>query len=79
MDKESAPPEKAINGIREIPRELLHPGAVWCPRDPGDHHLSCSQVDDKQNRIPHEAAWCPDLHREQIGGRDRVPVGHEER
>ena len=71
--------QTAIDRVSQIAGHLLHPRAVRLRVNPGDGHAAGLQRDHEEDKIPPEPCQCQHLDREQIAGRQAVPVRLQER
>ena len=78
MDQVPLPREHSIDGISEVPRDLVHPQAIGERCDAGDLHLAGSQVDEEQNHEPLQSLLGPDLYGEEVRRDDQVPMPLQE-
>ena len=67
-------PQEAIDRVGQIAGLLLHPRAARLRMDPGDGHAAGLQLDHEEDKIPPEPCQRQHLDREQIAGRQAVPV-----
>ena len=67
-------PQEAIARVGQIAGLLLHPRAARLRMDPGDGHAAGLQLDHEEDKIPPEPCQRQHLDREQIAGRQAVPV-----
>jgi hypothetical protein len=65
-------------GIGEITRHLQHPLLVRMRCDARDLHCAASQIKKEQNIVGYQAAQGKDFDREEVSGRDTLPVRLEE-
>src|SRR5262245_33775572 len=71
--------QEAVAGGGEIPSDLHHPGLVRLRRKSGDFHGAGLELHHEQDDVADEASQRQDLHGEEIGRREPVPVSGEER
>jgi len=76
-DQELCVPEEAVEGVREVPRDLHHPGLAEIGRDPGDVDTSRLELHEEQDVVTHEPMECQDLDGEEVGAEGAVPVSSE--
>jgi hypothetical protein len=71
--------QHAVDGVGEIARHLLHPGAVRLANDAGDLDTSRLDVDDEEDVVADQADEREYLNGEEVGSRDGAEMGLEER
>jgi len=74
MYQVALPREQAVDGVGQIPRNLVHPQTVRHRRDPGDFHSSRRQIDKEQHDKSLQSFRRPDLNSEEIGRHNQFPV-----
>src|SRR5262249_50942045 len=70
--------QKTLHGIRQLPSTLLHESRRRMRRDAGDLHAACGQLHHYQHIVGHQAMPGGDFHREEVRGRQDLPVELEE-
>ena len=78
VDQEALPSQEAAVVIDQVARRLLHPqpGRDWC--DPRDLHSPRRYVDHEEHQVSDEPHSGPYLDREEVGGRNRLPMSLQE-
>ena len=77
MDEEPYVSQESVLGIGGVPHELGDPRPVGLGADARDLTAAAGQVNQDQHGEAGQAAWRPDLDREEVGGGEHVPVGRE--
>ena len=78
MNQMPRSPQEAIARVGQIAGLLLHPRAARLRMDPGDGHAAGLQLDHEEDKIPPEPCQRQHLDREQIAGREALPVRLQE-
>jgi hypothetical protein len=63
----------------DVPRDLLHPGAVRMRRDSSDVYRPGSNIDEEEDVIGDESLECTYFDAQEIGRRQAFPVSFDER
>jgi hypothetical protein len=71
--------QEAILAVSQAAADLPQPHCIRARRDSGDLHTSRLQVHHGENIERDESAPCPDFHRREVRGKDRIPVSFEKR
>ena len=71
--------QEALDGIREVPRDLGHEGSAWMRHDSRNIDSTGLEIDEEQDVHRLQPAEGPDLRREEVRGRDLTPVSLQER
>lgn len=77
MRKQAA--EETVELVRQIPSDLAHEAPMGVGRDPGDCDLARGQLPDEEHVVGPQSTGRPDFSREEVRGRNRLPVSTEER
>ncbi len=77
VHKHPRAPEESILGIGGVSDELRAPGPLWLGGQAGDVDPARGQFDQHDYGEPSQAAWRPDLDREEVGRGEGVPVSAE--
>ena len=77
MDEDPDVSQESVLGIGGVPHELGDPRPVGLGADARDLNAAAGQVNQDQHGDAGQAAWRPDLDREEVGGGEHVPVGRE--
>jgi flavin-dependent dehydrogenase len=78
-DEDPVARQEPIDGVGEVPRRLGHECGIGMGRRARHVDPPAPEIDHKERVVGHEPARGPDLGREEVGSRDRAPVGPEER
>jgi len=71
--------EEAVFEVRQIPRNLPHPGFVRMDRCASEVNAARLQLNDKQQVERHQTTLRPDFNSREVDGREDIPVRFEER
>src|SRR5262249_19857414 len=67
-----------VVGIRQVPRDLLHPRLGRLTRDARDLHRACLQPHHEEDEVADESTEGQHFDREEVGRGERFPVSGEE-
>ena len=70
--------QKPLIAVGEIARDLAHPLAIGSGKDPRNIDSASLKVDDEENAIPNQAESRDYLGAEEVGCRNRAPMGRQE-
>ena len=71
--------KKAIMGIGDIARDLCHPGVVRMWGNTRDVDLSRREIDEEEEVVRDQPLERQDLHAQEVGRRQTLPVGFQKR
>ena len=77
MDEDPDVSQASVLGIGGVPHELGDPRPVGLGADARDLTAAAGPVHQDQHGEAGQAAWRPELDREEVGGGEHVPVGRE--
>ena len=69
--------EESILAVSQAAADLPHLDCIRARRDSGDLHTPCLHLHHDENIERDESLLCPDFHRREVRGKDRIPVSFE--
>src|SRR5262249_19457083 len=78
VEQEALADQEAIDRIGELATALHHPRAVGLGRDASDLDAPRRELDDEQHGVPLQARRGPRLYREEVCGRQYLPMRLQE-